>query len=115
MRGTPAVRLLDNNHGPPVSSETLLARLSSTIHDFTVMACASAPKQTEAPGCAREHTPADGAKAGADGPTFAIIMERHKPNPWGPGHLKLYLLATLCFLNSTMSGTVASVPIVPRR
>ena len=79
------------------------------------MACSFTPEHAEAPGHAREPTPADDAKAGAVGPAFAIIMERHKPNPWGPGHLKLYLLATLCFLNSTMSGTVASVPIVPRR
>lgn len=35
---------------------------------------------------------------------FATIMANDKPNPWGKGHLKLYLLATVCFLNSTMSG-----------
>ncbi|KAK8040263.1 general substrate transporter [Apiospora marii] len=35
---------------------------------------------------------------------FAMIMEKHKPNPWGKGHLQLYMLATVCFLNSTMSG-----------
>lgn len=40
-------------------------------------------------------------------PSFATIMANHKPNPWGKGHLQLYALATICFLNSTMSGTVA--------
>ncbi|KAK8085837.1 hypothetical protein PG997_007108 [Apiospora hydei] len=35
---------------------------------------------------------------------FAMIMEKHKPNPWGKGHIQLYILATVCFLNSTMSG-----------
>ncbi|KAK8070292.1 hypothetical protein PG994_006908 [Apiospora phragmitis] len=35
---------------------------------------------------------------------FAMIMEKHKPNPWGKGHIQLYMLATVCFLNSTMSG-----------
>ena len=37
-------------------------------------------------------------------PTFATIMAKHKPNPWGKGHLMLYALASICFLNSTMSG-----------
>jgi hypothetical protein len=37
-------------------------------------------------------------------PTFATIMAKHKPDPWGKGHLQLYALATICFLNSTMSG-----------
>ncbi|KAF2260656.1 sugar transporter [Lojkania enalia] len=37
-------------------------------------------------------------------PTFATILAKHKPNPWGKGCLQLYLLATVCFLNSTMSG-----------
>ena len=37
-------------------------------------------------------------------PSFATIMAKHKPNPWGKGHLQLYALATICFLNSTMSG-----------
>ncbi|KAK8054355.1 hypothetical protein PG996_013656 [Apiospora saccharicola] len=35
---------------------------------------------------------------------FAMIMEKHKPDPWGKGHIQLYMLATVCFLNSTMSG-----------
>lgn len=39
---------------------------------------------------------------------FAMIMEKHKPDPWGKGHVQLYMLATVCFLNSTMSG--ASLP-----
>lgn len=79
------------------------------------MACASTSKHTDAPGHAPEPTPAGDAKAGVVGLTFAVIMERHKPDPWGPGHLKLYLLAALCFLNSTMSGTAASVLVVSRR
>lgn len=37
-------------------------------------------------------------------PTFHTIMAKHKPNPWGKGHLQLYALASVCFLNSTMSG-----------
>lgn len=96
---------------------TLPAPASSKTLEFTnsPMACASTSQHTEAPGHAREHTPADDAKAGADGPTFATIMERHKPSPWGSGHLKLYLLSALCFLNSTMSGTAAFVPAVSRR
>lgn len=36
--------------------------------------------------------------------SFANIMQNHKPNPWGKGHLQLYALAVICFLNSTMSG-----------
>ncbi|KAF2472596.1 sugar transporter [Lindgomyces ingoldianus] len=42
-------------------------------------------------------------------PTFAAIMVKHKPNPWGKGHLMLYLLCTVCFLNSTMSGFDSSL------
>lgn len=41
-------------------------------------------------------------------PSFATIMEKHKPNPWGSGHLKLYALSLVCFLNSTMSGMFCS-------
>lgn len=37
-------------------------------------------------------------------PSFTTIMAKHKPNPWGKGHLQLYALAAICFLNSTMSG-----------
>lgn len=40
--------------------------------------------------------------------SFANIMANHRPNPWGKGHLQLYALATICFLNSTMSGTSSS-------
>ena len=39
-------------------------------------------------------------------PSFATIMAKHKPNPWGKGHLQLYALAAICFLNSTMSGSL---------
>lgn len=37
-------------------------------------------------------------------PTFAAVMANHKPNPFGPGYLKLYALCLVCFLNSTMMG-----------
>ncbi|KAF2870057.1 lactose permease [Massariosphaeria phaeospora] len=40
---------------------------------------------------------------------FATIMAKHKPNQWGKGHLQLYLLASVCFLNSTMSGFDSSL------
>lgn len=79
------------------------------------MACASTSEHTDAPAHAREPTPAGHAKAGVVGLTFAVIMERHKPDPWGSGHLQLYLLAALCFLNSTMSGNAASVHVVSLR
>ncbi|KAF1953244.1 lactose permease [Byssothecium circinans] len=46
-----------------------------------------------------EETEVEGVNA-----TFAAIMAKHKPNQWGKGHLKLYVLAAVCFLNSTMSG-----------
>ncbi|KAL1975649.1 hypothetical protein VTN31DRAFT_4041 [Thermomyces dupontii] len=36
--------------------------------------------------------------------TLADIMEKHKPNPWGPGYIRLYLMAGLIFLCSTMNG-----------
>ncbi|KAF2117246.1 sugar transporter [Lophiotrema nucula] len=42
-------------------------------------------------------------------PTFATIMAKHRPNPWGKGHLMLYALASICFLNSTMSGYDSSL------
>lgn len=35
--------------------------------------------------------------------TLADIMEKHKPNPWGPGYRKLYLMSALIFLCSTMN------------
>jgi len=40
---------------------------------------------------------------------FATIMATQKPNPWGRGHLQLYALAAVCFLNSTMSGFDSSL------
>lgn len=49
--------------------------------------------------------------------TFLNIMQKHKPDPWGRGHLKLYLLASVCFLNSTMSGfdgsLMGSINVLP--
>ena len=41
-------------------------------------------------------------------PTFAAIMATHKPNQWGKGHLQLYGLCAVIFLNSTMSGMFLS-------
>lgn len=38
--------------------------------------------------------------------SFATIMANHRPNPWGKGYITLYMLASICFLNSTMSGEV---------
>ncbi|KAF2200575.1 sugar transporter [Delitschia confertaspora ATCC 74209] len=42
-------------------------------------------------------------------PTFTTIIATHKPNPFGKGYLKLYLLASVCFLNSTMQGFDSSL------
>lgn len=36
--------------------------------------------------------------------TLDEIMEKHKPNPWGRGYMKLYLMSALIFLCSTMNG-----------
>lgn len=36
--------------------------------------------------------------------TYAEIMAEHKPNPFGAGHIKLYLMCAVLFLNSTMNG-----------
>jgi hypothetical protein len=36
--------------------------------------------------------------------TYANIMAEHKPDPRGPGYIKLYSLAALIFLCSTMNG-----------
>jgi hypothetical protein len=44
--------------------------------------------------------------AGPNPETYAAIMATHKPDPRGPGYIKLYLLAGVIFLCSTMSGTV---------
>jgi hypothetical protein len=41
-------------------------------------------------------------------PTFTAIMTTHKPNQWGKGHLQLYGLCAVIFLNSTMSGMFLS-------
>jgi hypothetical protein len=36
--------------------------------------------------------------------TYARIMATQKPNPMGPGYIKLYLLSAVVFLCSTMNG-----------
>lgn len=36
--------------------------------------------------------------------SYAAIMETNKPDPRGPGYIKLYILAATIFLCSTMSG-----------
>lgn len=36
--------------------------------------------------------------------TYARIMAAHKPNPLGPGYIKLYMLSAVIFLCSTMNG-----------
>lgn len=36
--------------------------------------------------------------------TYASVMAEHKPNPRGPGYIKLYILSGLIFLCSTMNG-----------
>ncbi|KAI1389076.1 general substrate transporter [Hypoxylon trugodes] len=41
--------------------------------------------------------------------TYAAIMATHKPNPRGPGYIKLYLLAGMVFLCSTMNGFDSSL------
>ncbi|CAG8957269.1 hypothetical protein HYFRA_00010691 [Hymenoscyphus fraxineus] len=40
---------------------------------------------------------------------MASIMAKHKPDPWGKGHLALYALSTICFLSSTMQGFDSSL------
>lgn len=51
---------------------------------------------------------------------YANIMATDKPNPRGPGYVRLYLLASVVFLCSTMNGTLVSevsgflASIVPR-
>ncbi|KAK7447905.1 lactose permease [Colletotrichum acutatum] len=44
----------------------------------------------------------DDADTGAD--TYATIMATNKPDPRGPGYIRLYLLATVLFFCSTMNG-----------
>ncbi|KAI2632535.1 general substrate transporter [Hypomontagnella submonticulosa] len=41
--------------------------------------------------------------------TYAAIMATQKPNPLGPGYIKLYLLAGMIFLCSTMNGFDSSL------
>lgn len=41
--------------------------------------------------------------------TYATIMAMNKPNPLGPGYIKLYLLAGMIFLCSTMNGFDSSL------
>jgi hypothetical protein len=36
--------------------------------------------------------------------TYASIMATQKPNPRGPGYIKLYILSAVVFLCSTMNG-----------
>ncbi|KAJ5589173.1 hypothetical protein N7537_011851 [Penicillium hordei] len=41
--------------------------------------------------------------------TYATIMATHKPNPRGPGYIKLYILSAVVFLCSTMNGFDSSL------
>ena len=41
--------------------------------------------------------------------SYAQIMATNKPNPRGPGYIKLYLLAGMVFLCSTMNGFDSSL------
>lgn len=36
--------------------------------------------------------------------TLAEVIERNRPDPWGSGYKKLYLMCALVFLCSTMNG-----------
>ncbi|KAF3798536.1 Lactose permease [Colletotrichum gloeosporioides] len=49
----------------------------------------------------------DDADTGAD--SYAAIMATQKPDPRGPGYMKLYLLASMVFLCSTMNGFDSSL------
>ncbi|KAK8115673.1 general substrate transporter [Apiospora sp. TS-2023a] len=70
------------------------------------MACVAGTKEAQTERSLNE----DGKKILEEGEVegvntaFTMIMEKHKPDPWGKGHIQLYMLATVCFLNSTMSG-----------
>lgn len=44
--------------------------------------------------------------------TYARIMAAHKPNPLGPGYIKLYMLSAVIFLCSTMNGMLTSNYII---
>lgn len=79
------------------------------------MACVGGTKDAQTAGYADGHSLYKGGKKISEegevegvNTTFAMIMEKHKPNPWGKGHIQLYMLATVCFLNSTMSGSSLS-------
>lgn len=39
--------------------------------------------------------------------TYANIMASHKPDPRGPGYIKLYILSAVVFLCSTMNGLIS--------
>ncbi|KAI1325020.1 general substrate transporter [Xylariaceae sp. FL0255] len=45
----------------------------------------------------------------ADAETYAAIMASDKPNPLGPGYIKMYMLTVVIFLCSTMSGFDSSL------
>lgn len=42
-------------------------------------------------------------------PTHAAIMATNKPDQWGKGYIRLYMLAACIFLNSTMNGSFWSL------
>jgi hypothetical protein len=44
---------------------------------------------------------------------LATILQENKPNPWGKGHIRLYLICGLIYLCSTMNGKCFSVLIRP--
>lgn len=47
-----------------------------------------------------------GAAVNASAPIVAdALPHEHKPDPWGPGHKKLYLMCGLVYFCSTMNGT----------
>lgn len=43
-------------------------------------------------------------KVQGDPLTLAEVIERNRPDPWGSGYRKLYLMSALVFLCSTMNG-----------
>ena len=48
-----------------------------------------------------------GSETGAAKPAVAVVdmlPAESRPNPWGPGHRKLYLMCALVYLCSTMNG-----------
>lgn len=46
----------------------------------------------------------ESAQRGEDKTTLADVLQEHKPNPWGPGYLRLYAICGLLYLCSTMNG-----------